>query len=109
MGPLNRRAIKAQSDNQSRPRSPRYLLRRQCDVGRGNGADPEIRDHGEVAERISDTIAVSCDRQSAGGNHDAMAAPFIQVAFALGLLTRRFRRVSLIAAVTMHAFILTMF
>jgi uncharacterized membrane protein YphA (DoxX/SURF4 family) len=38
-----------------------------------------------------------------------MAAPLIQVAFALGLLTRRFRWVSLIAAVTMHAFILAMF
>jgi hypothetical protein len=38
-----------------------------------------------------------------------MAAPFIQVAFALGLLTRRFRRVSLIAAVAMHVFILAMF
>jgi hypothetical protein len=38
-----------------------------------------------------------------------MAAPFIEVAFALGLLTRRFRRISLIAAVAMHVFILGMF
>jgi predicted DCC family thiol-disulfide oxidoreductase YuxK len=38
-----------------------------------------------------------------------MAAPFIQVAFALGLLTRRLRRISLIAAVAMHVFILGMF
>ena len=38
-----------------------------------------------------------------------IAAPFIQVAFALGLLTRRFRRISLIAAVAMHVFILGMF
>ena len=38
-----------------------------------------------------------------------MAAPFIEIAFAVGLLTRRFRRVSLIAAVAMHVFILTMF
>ncbi|HEY4921041.1 MAG TPA: hypothetical protein VII40_13125, partial [Xanthobacteraceae bacterium] len=37
------------------------------------------------------------------------AAPFIQVAFALGLLTRRFRRISLIVAVAMHVFILAMF
>jgi hypothetical protein len=37
------------------------------------------------------------------------AAPFIQIAFALGLLTRRFRRISLIAAVAMHVFILAMF
>ncbi len=35
--------------------------------------------------------------------------PFIQVAFGAGLLTRRFRRVSLVAAVAMHAFILAMF
>lgn len=38
-----------------------------------------------------------------------IAAPFIQVAFALGLLTRRFRRISLVAAVAMHIFILGMF
>lgn len=38
-----------------------------------------------------------------------MAAPFIQVTFAIGLLTRRFRRISLIAAVAMHVFILAMF
>ncbi len=38
-----------------------------------------------------------------------MAAPFVQVAFGIGLLTRRFRRVSLMAAVAMHLFILTMF
>lgn len=38
-----------------------------------------------------------------------MAVPFIQVAFALGLLTQRFRRISLIVAVAMHVFILAMF
>ncbi len=38
-----------------------------------------------------------------------MAAPFVQVAFGIGLLTRRFRRVSLVLAVAMHLFILTMF
>ena len=38
-----------------------------------------------------------------------MAAPFIQVAFAVGLLTRRFRRISLVAAVAMHVFVLSMF
>jgi hypothetical protein len=38
-----------------------------------------------------------------------MAAPFIQVAFAVGLLTHRFRRMSLIVAVAMHVFILCMF
>src|SRR5262249_53151371 len=38
-----------------------------------------------------------------------IAAPLIQVAFAIGLLTRRFRRISLIAAVSMHVFILMMF
>ena len=38
-----------------------------------------------------------------------MAVPLVQVAFGIGLLTRRFRRVSLIAAVAMHLFILAMF
>ena len=38
-----------------------------------------------------------------------MAAPLLQVAFGAGLLTARFRRVSLIAAVAMHLFILAMF
>ncbi|MBC9878591.1 hypothetical protein G8O24_14700 [Bradyrhizobium sp. INPA01-394B] len=35
--------------------------------------------------------------------------PFVQVVFGIGLLTRRFRRVSLAAAVGMHVFILAMF
>ncbi|MGZ3329130.1 MAG: hypothetical protein ACXU85_18410, partial [Xanthobacteraceae bacterium] len=38
-----------------------------------------------------------------------MAAPFVQVAFGIGLLTRRFRRASLMSAVAMHLFILAMF
>jgi hypothetical protein len=38
-----------------------------------------------------------------------MVAPFFQVAFGVGLLTRRFRRASLIMAVAMHLFILAMF
>ena len=38
-----------------------------------------------------------------------MAAPFVQVAFGIGLLTRRFRRASLIAAIAMHLFIMAMF
>jgi hypothetical protein len=39
----------------------------------------------------------------------AVAVPFVQVAFGVGLLSRRFRRISLVAAVCMHAFILAMF
>ncbi len=35
--------------------------------------------------------------------------PFVQVAFGAGLLTTRYRRVSLIAAIAMHVFILAMF
>jgi hypothetical protein len=38
-----------------------------------------------------------------------IGVPFVQVAFGLGLLTRRFRGASLILAVSMHAFILAMF
>jgi hypothetical protein len=38
-----------------------------------------------------------------------MAAPFLQVGFGAGLLTRRFRRASLVAAIAMHLFILAMF
>jgi predicted DCC family thiol-disulfide oxidoreductase YuxK len=38
-----------------------------------------------------------------------ICAPFIQIGFAVGLLTRKFRRVSLILAISMHAFILAMF
>jgi hypothetical protein len=38
-----------------------------------------------------------------------MVAPFLQVAFGVGLLTRRFRGPSLIIAVAMHLFILAMF
>jgi hypothetical protein len=39
----------------------------------------------------------------------AMLVPFIQVAFGIGLMTNRFRRISLAAAVSMHVFILAMF
>jgi uncharacterized membrane protein YphA (DoxX/SURF4 family) len=39
----------------------------------------------------------------------AMLVPFVQVAFGIGLLTNRFRRVSLVVAVSMHIFILAMF
>ena len=48
---------------------------------------------------------------SAAGPLDGfgMVAPFIQVGFGIGLLTRRFRAASLIAAVAMHLFILLMF
>ncbi len=38
-----------------------------------------------------------------------MAVPFIQVAFGIGLLTRRYRRAALAVAVSMHVFILAMF
>ena len=38
-----------------------------------------------------------------------LAVPFVQLAFGIGLLTRRYRRASLIAAVAMHVFILAMF
>lgn len=38
-----------------------------------------------------------------------MAVPFVQVAFGIGLLTKRYRRVSLLVAVSMHLFILAMF
>jgi hypothetical protein len=45
----------------------------------------------------------------AGGVHLlALCAPVIQVGFAIGLLTVRFRRVSLFVAVAMHLFILAM-
>jgi hypothetical protein len=37
-----------------------------------------------------------------------MAVPCVQVAFGIGLLTKRFRRASLILAVSMHVFILAM-
>jgi hypothetical protein len=38
-----------------------------------------------------------------------MVVPLLQVAFGIGLLTRRFRHAALIAAVAMHLFILAMF
>lgn len=38
-----------------------------------------------------------------------IAAPFIQIGFGVGLLTKKYRRVSLVLAISMHAFILAMF
>jgi predicted DCC family thiol-disulfide oxidoreductase YuxK len=39
----------------------------------------------------------------------ATVVPFLQIAFGLGLLTNRFRRPSLLLAISMHVFILAMF
>ena len=38
-----------------------------------------------------------------------LAAPFIQVGFGIGLLTKKFRKISLILAISMHVFVLAMF
>lgn len=38
-----------------------------------------------------------------------MAAPFIQIGYGIGLLSKRYRRLSLVLAISMHAFILAMF
>ena len=38
-----------------------------------------------------------------------IAAPFIQVGFGVGLLTKKYRRISLVLAVAMHVFVLAMF
>jgi hypothetical protein len=38
-----------------------------------------------------------------------MAVPFVQIAFGIGLLTKRYRQAALTAAVAMHLFILAMF
>jgi DCC1-like thiol-disulfide oxidoreductase/DoxX len=38
-----------------------------------------------------------------------VAVPFIQIGFGIGLLTRRYRRLSLVLAISMHVFILAMF
>lgn len=38
-----------------------------------------------------------------------IAAPFIQIGFGIGLLSKRYRRLSLVLAISMHAFILAMF
>jgi hypothetical protein len=65
------RAIEAQSDHQSRSRRAGHLLRRVRYVGRSDGANPEIRDHGQIANRLSDTIALSFNRQPTGRDHDA--------------------------------------
>jgi hypothetical protein len=47
---------------------------------------------------------------AAGALHSlGMVAPFVQILFGVGLLTRRFRRVALVFAVAMHLFILAMF
>jgi uncharacterized membrane protein YphA (DoxX/SURF4 family) len=58
-----------------------------------------------IVEPITNAFPATHDLLYALG----IAAPFIQIGFGVGLLTRKFRRVSLILAVSMHAFILTMF
>jgi predicted DCC family thiol-disulfide oxidoreductase YuxK/uncharacterized membrane protein YphA (DoxX/SURF4 family) len=58
-----------------------------------------------IVEPITSAVPAVRDLLHALG----IAAPFIQIGFGVGLLTRKFRRVSLILAVSMHGFILAMF
>jgi predicted DCC family thiol-disulfide oxidoreductase YuxK len=58
-----------------------------------------------IVEPITNAFPAARDLLYALG----IAAPFIQIGFGVGLLTRKYRRVSLILAVSMHAFILAMF
>jgi predicted DCC family thiol-disulfide oxidoreductase YuxK/uncharacterized membrane protein YphA (DoxX/SURF4 family) len=58
-----------------------------------------------IVEPITNVFPTARDPLYALG----IGAPFIQIGFGVGLLTREFRRVSLILAVCMHAFILAMF
>jgi predicted DCC family thiol-disulfide oxidoreductase YuxK/uncharacterized membrane protein YphA (DoxX/SURF4 family) len=58
-----------------------------------------------IVEPITNTLPAARDLLYALG----VAAPFIQIGFGVGLLTRKFRRVSLVLAVSMHVFILAMF
>jgi predicted DCC family thiol-disulfide oxidoreductase YuxK/uncharacterized membrane protein YphA (DoxX/SURF4 family) len=58
-----------------------------------------------IVEPITNVFPTARDPLYALG----IGAPFIQIGFGVGLLTRKFRRVSLILAVSMHAFILAMF
>lgn len=58
-----------------------------------------------IVEPITNAFPAARDLLYALG----VAAPFIQIGFGVGLLTTKYRMVSLILAVSMHAFILAMF
>ncbi len=65
------RARKAELDHSSRSRRPCDLLRCLRPLGRGDGANPEVWHHGEVADRLSDPVAVSLHCQQASRTYDA--------------------------------------
>src|SRR3954462_3480306 len=71
MGASRWRAVKTESDYAPRSWRTCDLLWRLRDVGRSDGANPKIRNHGQIADRISDSVTLSCDRQSTGGADDA--------------------------------------
>ena len=58
MGPARRRTRRTAPAHQPRSRRPCRLLRRLRALGRGHRGDPEIRRHGQVADRISDPVAL---------------------------------------------------
>jgi predicted DCC family thiol-disulfide oxidoreductase YuxK/uncharacterized membrane protein YphA (DoxX/SURF4 family) len=58
-----------------------------------------------IVEPITNALPAVRDFMYALG----VAAPFIQVCFGVGLLTKKYRRISLILAISMHVFILAMF
>src|SRR6185312_7090656 len=65
------RTRQAKPDYPSRPRRACDLLRRLHALGGGDGADPKIWDDGEIAERLSDAVALYRSRKQAGRAHDA--------------------------------------
>jgi hypothetical protein len=71
MGSPRGRPVFPEAADQLGSGRPRGLLRRLCALGRGDGGDSEIRDHDQVAVRVSRAVAVRRDRQPPGRNHDA--------------------------------------
>src|ERR1700751_1799528 len=55
----NGAAHQAEPDYPSRSRCAGDLLRGLCTMGGIDGADPKIWDNGEIADRLSDAVAVS--------------------------------------------------
>jgi hypothetical protein len=55
----------------SRSWRSRHLLRSLWVLGGSFGTNPEVRDHGEIADGLSDTVTVPCHCKQAGRDHDA--------------------------------------
>ena len=69
MAPPCRRTRQASLPHQPRSRGAGRLLQRLCPLGRSHTGRPEVRCHGQIADRLPHPVALRLDRQPPGRDH----------------------------------------